>query len=122
MKGSYITRMMQGAGTRTKPKTPFGLVLDLLAEQKGLTMSEVAKRSGVHWGTISKARTGKRSLSRDTVQAISAGLFPLSEDERAMLYIAAGHLPPNWQLPALKRTAKNAGYDLAAILNKGGGS
>lgn len=118
MQKSYETRLKQGAKTRTKPKTIFGIVFDELIAQKRLTIAEVSRRGGVHWSTISNGRTGNRSLSRERVQAISAGLFPLNEDERAMLYLAAGHLPPGWQLAALKRTARNAGYDLSDLLNR----
>lgn len=112
MEHKYPFERRLSQGLRMEATTPFGIVFDALSTAKQLTAADVALRSGVDHATISRARRGQRCLSARTVKQLANGFFPLSDDERDMLYVSAGHVPPGWQIPMLRRLSKETGHDL----------
>lgn len=112
MEHKYPFERRLSQALRAEPTTAFGAVFDALVVEKKLTAADVAQRSGISHATISRARTGQRALSKMMVKQIAAGFFPLSDDERDMLYVSAGHVPPGWQIPMLRRLMKETGINV----------
>ena len=98
-------------GKKAKSQSMLGKTLDAFVDARELTVAEVARRAGVDQGGLSRMRSGENRTSPETIQRIITALFPVTPDERDALYVAAGHIPPTWQMPSLKRLLSNAGYD-----------
>lgn len=123
------------SAARTADETDPGAVLREVRAERGLTLAEVSKLTGMPVSTLSKVETGKMSLSYDKLLRISRGLelditrlFASPAPAVAMQQVApAAALPPTTgrrsltranEGPSIRTATYNYIYPAADLLHK----
>jgi transcriptional regulator with XRE-family HTH domain len=63
-----------GRGDARQQRQEFGLRLQTLRREQGLTQEELAERSGLHRTYVGQVERGQRNLSLDAIHSLAIGL------------------------------------------------
>ncbi len=63
-----------GRGDPRRQRQQFGLRLQALRREQGLTQEELAERSGLHRTYVGQVERGQRNVSLDAIYSLAIGL------------------------------------------------